>query len=92
MPKCSYCGKNYKWPRGLTYVKTDGTVLYFCSSKCRKNWKLGRKSKKVRWIKKEKKEKQKKEKSEVEKVNKKEEKEIEKKTEEAEKKTENPKN
>ncbi len=55
MPKCSFCGKQYEWPRGLTFVKTDGTVLHFCSSKCRKNLKLGRKSKKVKWIKKEKK-------------------------------------
>jgi large subunit ribosomal protein L24e len=44
----------YDIPRGLTFVKTDGNVLYFCSSKCRKNLKLGRR--KVRWISKKKKE------------------------------------
>ncbi len=52
MPKCSFCGKMYEIPRGLTLVLNDGTILYLCSSKCRKNWKLGRKSKKLKWIKK----------------------------------------
>lgn len=48
MPKCSYCGKNYEFPNGLTFVKTDGTIKYLCSSKCRKNMMLQRR--KVRWI------------------------------------------
>ncbi len=48
MPKCSYCGKQYEFPRGLTIVKTDGNVKYLCSSKCRKNMKMGKR--KVRWI------------------------------------------
>lgn len=50
MPKCSFCGENYEFPRGLTLALNDGVVLYFCSSKCRKNFKLGRKSKKLKWI------------------------------------------
>jgi len=34
------------------YAKKDGTVHYFCSSKCRKNFlKLGREPRKVRWTK-----------------------------------------
>ena len=56
MPKCSFCGKEYEFPSGLTKVLKDGAILYFCSSKCRKNLELGRKSKKVKWIKKQKKE------------------------------------
>ena len=48
MPKCSFCGKMYEIPRGLTLVKTDGTIKYFCSSKCIKNTKLGRKE--VKWV------------------------------------------
>jgi len=48
MSKCSYCGKEYEIPRGLTFVKVDGTVRYLCSSKCRKNMLLQRR--KVRWI------------------------------------------
>jgi large subunit ribosomal protein L24e len=50
MPRCSFCKQNYEWPYGLTYVLNDGTILYFCSSKCRKNFKLGRDNKKVKWI------------------------------------------
>lgn len=48
MPKCSYCGKMYDIPKGLTFVKTDGTIKYLCSSKCRKNMLMGRR--KVRWV------------------------------------------
>jgi large subunit ribosomal protein L24e len=48
MQKCSYCGKEYDLPRGLTFVKVDGSIRYLCSSKCRKNMRLQRR--KVRWI------------------------------------------
>jgi len=48
MPKCSFCGKQYEFPRGLTLVKTDGTVVYLCSAKCRKSMEM--KKRKVRWI------------------------------------------
>ncbi|MEK6891493.1 MAG: 50S ribosomal protein L24e [Nanoarchaeota archaeon] len=52
MPQCSYCKQNYEIPRGLTYVLVNGEVLYFCSGKCQKNWKLKRRSDKVNWIRK----------------------------------------
>jgi large subunit ribosomal protein L24e len=52
MPKCSFCQASYEFPRGLTLVLNDGKVLHFCSSKCKKNFELGRKSRKVKWIKK----------------------------------------
>jgi large subunit ribosomal protein L24e len=53
MPRCSFCKQNYEFPYGLTYVLSDGNILYFCSSKCRKNMlKLKRDSKKIKWIKK----------------------------------------
>ncbi|MGA2130002.1 MAG: 50S ribosomal protein L24e [Candidatus Pacearchaeota archaeon] len=48
MPKCSYCGKDYEPPHGLTMVMNDGTLKYICSSKCRKNMLMKRR--KVRWI------------------------------------------
>lgn len=48
MPKCSYCGKEYALSKGLTLVMKDGTVIHFCSSKCRKNMQMKRR--KVRWI------------------------------------------
>ncbi|MBS3085216.1 50S ribosomal protein L24e [Candidatus Pacearchaeota archaeon] len=48
MTKCSYCGREYEIPRGLTLVLNSGKVLYLCSSKCRKNMKMKRR--KVRWV------------------------------------------
>ena len=48
MPKCSYCGKEYEFPRGLTLVKTDTNVKYLCSGKCRKNMLMNKR--KIRWI------------------------------------------
>ena len=53
MPRCSFCKQNYEFPYGLTLILNDGNILYFCSSKCRKNaLKLRRDSKKVAWVKK----------------------------------------
>jgi large subunit ribosomal protein L24e len=55
MPRCSFCKKNYEFPRGLTLVLNDGNLMYFCSSKCKKNQlKLKRDNKKVNWIRKDK--------------------------------------
>ncbi|MFW5846787.1 MAG: hypothetical protein ACOCUU_01385 [Nanoarchaeota archaeon] len=48
MPKCSYCGKTYDIPYGLTLVLNDGNVKHLCSSKCRKNMSMNRR--KVNWI------------------------------------------
>jgi len=31
------------------FVKKDGTILFFCSSKCERNVRLGRKPHRVRW-------------------------------------------
>ncbi len=56
MPKCSYCGKMYESPRGLTFVSKEGNVKYLCSAKCRKN--MAMKRRKVNWIKKAKKSKE----------------------------------
>ena len=49
--RCSFCGREIKPGYGSIYVKNDGTILYFCSSKCRKNMlKLKRNPKKVKWV------------------------------------------
>ncbi len=50
MPVCSFCKKGYEFPRGVTVVQKDGSVKYFCGSKCRKNFEMGRVSKKVKWV------------------------------------------
>jgi len=48
--KCTFCGKNIKKGTGKIYVKKDGKIFYFCSSKCEKNMiKLGRKPVNVGW-------------------------------------------
>ena len=52
MPECSFCKTQYEIPRGLTFVLPNGEILYFCSSKCQKNRKMGRNSKKVNWVRK----------------------------------------
>jgi len=93
MPKCSFCSKVYEFPYGLTLVLNDGKVLHFCSSKCRKNFELGRKGHKTNWVKKMKKTraeiieeiKEQAEEREAEKEAKKEEKEAEKTAETEEK-------
>jgi large subunit ribosomal protein L24e len=50
MPKCTYCGQVYEFPRGLTLVMKDGTVKHLCSPKCKKN--MAMKRRKVEWIRK----------------------------------------
>ena len=59
MPTCSFCKKNYEVPRGLTVFQLDGKALYFCSSKCRRNYALKRDPRKVNWVKKQVKKKEK---------------------------------
>jgi len=49
MTKCSFCGKEYDVPKGLTLVMKDGNIHYLCSAKCRKNMLMKRR--KIRWIK-----------------------------------------
>jgi len=47
--KCSFCGKPIEHGTGKMVVQRDGTVSYFCSSKCEKNVELGRVSRRIRW-------------------------------------------
>ena len=45
MRTCSFC-------TGKMYVKKDGSIYFFCSSKCEKNMiQLGRVPRKVKWVK-----------------------------------------
>ncbi|MFH1127097.1 MAG: 50S ribosomal protein L24 [archaeon] len=45
---CSFCDKIIGIGKGLISVKSDGTISYYCSSKCEKNSKI-RKAKNVKW-------------------------------------------
>jgi len=52
MPVCWFCKKNYEFPRGVSVVQKDGSIRYFCASKCRKNSEMGRNNRKVNWVRK----------------------------------------
>ncbi len=48
--KCSFCGKEYNQGYGMIYVQRSGSVLNFCSNKCKKSQlKLKRDPKKLKW-------------------------------------------
>jgi len=47
--KCSFCGSKLAPGTGKMLVLKTGAVRYFCSSKCERNWGMGRDSKKIRW-------------------------------------------
>jgi len=48
--KCSFCGKDVTPGTGRQFVRNDGSVLYFCSNKCRLNQlKLKRDPRKLKW-------------------------------------------
>jgi len=48
MAKCSFCKEDIEKGTGKIYVKKDGKILNFCSSKCEKNM-LKLKRKDVKW-------------------------------------------
>ena len=52
MVKCSFCGSEIEKGTGIMYVKNDGTVLWFCSHKCLRNWQMGRSPRRVNWVRK----------------------------------------
>jgi large subunit ribosomal protein L24e len=48
---CSFCGQEIEPGTGKMFVRRDGSVLYFCSSKCEKNMlKLKRVPRKIKWV------------------------------------------
>ena len=50
MPNCSFCDSPVSKGTGMIYVKKDGTIFNFCSSKCRKNsLDLGREGRRQKW-------------------------------------------
>jgi large subunit ribosomal protein L24e len=50
MSRCVFCGREEHDFKGVHLIKNDGTIDFFCSSKCRKNaLKLHRDRRKVKW-------------------------------------------
>lgn len=50
MVKCSYCTDEIKQGTGKLYVTKEGKSYSFCSSKCEKNFLMGRIARKQKWI------------------------------------------
>jgi len=50
---CSFCRRSFPQGMGMVLVRNDGSMLWFCSSKCRRNMlNLGRNPARVRWVRK----------------------------------------
>jgi large subunit ribosomal protein L24e len=50
--RCSFCGHDIPPGTGINFVRRDGRLLRFCSSKCRKNTLiLRRDARKLKWTK-----------------------------------------
>jgi large subunit ribosomal protein L24e len=47
--KCSFCKKSILPGTGKMFVKNSGEIVYFCSSKCEKNYLMKRDPKKLKW-------------------------------------------
>lgn len=47
--KCSFCNTDVRHGTGKMFVKADGTMMVWCSSKCENNFKMGRLPKKLKW-------------------------------------------
>ena len=48
---CSFCGEAVEPGTGKMFVRKDGAIFYFCSSKCQNNYRLGRVPRLVAWTK-----------------------------------------
>lgn len=56
MVRCFFCSREVEPGRGIIFITLEGKALHFCSSKCKKHFKLGR-NKKQKWLNKKQKEK-----------------------------------
>jgi|TARA_B110000263_G_C15011719_1_gene375391 large subunit ribosomal protein L24e len=53
LKKCTFCGKEIEFGNGTMYIKNNGDISWFCSSKCRKNvLDLKRDYRKYKWARK----------------------------------------
>lgn len=46
---CNFCGEQLEPGTGKLFVRKDGAVFYFCSSKCQNNYRLRRVPRRVEW-------------------------------------------
>ncbi len=47
--ECDFCGGDIEPGTGTMFVRTNGTTVRFCSSKCEKNVDLGRRARDLEW-------------------------------------------
>jgi len=47
--KCDFCGREVTRGFGMMLIRNDGSVAWFCSSKCRKNMEMGRSPRRLKW-------------------------------------------
>ena len=47
--ECDYCGADIEPGTGTMFVRTDGTVIHYCSSKCENNADLGSEPRDLEW-------------------------------------------
>ncbi len=46
---CGFCGRKIEPGTGKKIVKKDGSVMFICSSKCEKNYRMGRVARRLKW-------------------------------------------
>lgn len=51
MYTCTFCGEGLEPGTGKMFVRRDGSIYYFCSTKCQNNYKLGRAPRRIAWTK-----------------------------------------
>ena len=48
--KCSFCGYDIPIGRGIMFIRKDGTILNFCTNKCKKALLIyKKKARRTRW-------------------------------------------
>ena len=47
--ECDYCGGDVEPGTGTMFVRTDGTTIHYCSTKCESNADLGREARDQEW-------------------------------------------
>ncbi|MEF8774644.1 MAG: 50S ribosomal protein L24e, partial [Halobacteriales archaeon] len=47
--ECDFCGADIEPGTGTMLVRTNGTTIHYCSSKCEKNAELGREPRDIDW-------------------------------------------
>lgn len=47
---CSFCGRPIEPGTGIMFVTNKGEIFWFCGSKCRRSFSMGRRASKLAWV------------------------------------------